>query len=319
MPSPSSRATSRRHMWRAIRWALLVGMGVVSCASVAFYQEVGIRQSPLPSEIPFQNRDFARVSTRRIDGRGVSQVWVPAGWFRRGSDPATDFWHARVDETPQHDVEISSGFWIDENEVTNAAYEQFVADGGYQRRELWTNEGWAWKGDRSKPGVPVEPGFDGALQPRVWISWHEADAYSKWRGGRLPTEAEWEYAARGPNSSIYPWGNDWEEGRARVSHGGLRVSVPAGSHPSGVSWCGANDMAGNAWEWTGDWYDAKAYVGSVRVDPVGPSSGAERSIRGGSCGGPPASARSARRAGRPPHQPSHAVGLRVVTRDAEVR
>jgi formylglycine-generating enzyme required for sulfatase activity len=276
------------------------------------------RLPPLPSTLDAASAASSgapAARTPRRDARGVEQVWVPAGCFRRGSDPARDP-AAHGYETPQHDVCFREGFWIDKYEVTHAAYERFIAAGGYTRRELWSVEGWAWKGDRQRPEDP--PGFAGPRQPRVWISYYEAEAYARWRGGRPPTEAEWEYAARGPKSSRYPWGEEWDRHRANVQESGIGKTVNVDEYASGRSWCGAYNMAGNAWEWIADWYDAGIYRRAVRMDPPGPAAGTERVIRGGSYASPPTSARSARRSHPAPSHRSTSMGLRVVS-DPETR
>src|SRR5690606_34310947 len=108
--------------------------------------------------------------------------------------------------------------------------------------------------------------------PKVCITWYEAEAYASWRGGRLPTEAEWEFAARGADSLIYPWGNEWDTTLANVEESeGL---MPVGSYPDGVSWVGAQDMAGNAMEWVADWLGS-SYRGLLdqTENPTGPETG----------------------------------------------
>jgi formylglycine-generating enzyme required for sulfatase activity len=271
------------------------------------------RLPPLPTTIvqgPAIAAGVPAAGTVREDEKGVEQVWVPPGCFRRGSDPAKDraaHWY----ETPQHDACFRQGFWIDRYEVTNAAYEAFIADGGYTRRDLWSEDGWAWKGARSRPESP--PGFDAPQQPRVWISWYEAEAYARWRGGRLPTEAEWEYAARGPESRIYPWGDQWDGSRANIQESGLDKTVEVDRYKNGRSWCGAYQMAGNAWEWIADWYDAAIYRRAIRDAPQGPATETERIIRGGSYASPRTSARSARRSHPIPSHRSVSMGLRVVS------
>jgi hypothetical protein len=121
---------------------------VTALATVAWRQEVGDRRPPLPTMLAAAEATDRPSPIMRLDPHGIEQVWVSPGWFRRGSDPRRDFWHARADETPQHDVHITRGFWLDRYEVTNAAFGPFVSDGGYRRREYWCDEGWTWKADR---------------------------------------------------------------------------------------------------------------------------------------------------------------------------
>jgi iron(II)-dependent oxidoreductase len=164
--------------------------------------------------------------------------------------------------------------------------------------------------------VPAE--FADPKQPRVWISWYEADAYARWRGGRLTAEAEWEYAARGPRSLRFPWGDDWLPKRANTRELGGGRPVPVNEDLDGRSWCGAEHLAGNVWEWTADWFDPHYYRHAPRDDSRGPAAGQQRVLRGGSWGGDWTSARSARRAADLPGFRSLAVGVRVAAGDASV-
>jgi formylglycine-generating enzyme required for sulfatase activity len=153
--------------------------------------------------------------SERVDDHGLVQVWVPAGTFQMGTsdveglDPPSWATQELRSEQPQHQVTLTAGYWIDEYEVTNAAWDAFVADGGYATQALRSDEGWAWLSRRQDPG-PVECATPDADHPRACITWYEAEAFAAWRGGRLPTEAQWEYAARGPQSVIYPWGDAWD-------------------------------------------------------------------------------------------------------------
>lgn len=129
--------------------------------------------------------------------------------------------------------------------------------------------------------------------PVICVTWQMASTYWDWAGGRLPTEAEWDYGARGPERSIYPWGNGFDEAKlnfcdASCPHkdsqlqafsDGYGMTSPAGSYPNEASWCGAMDMAGNVWEWVADWYGP--YRMDDQVNPAGPAAGIERLIRGG--------------------------------------
>ena len=163
---------------------------------------------------------------------------------------------------------------------------------------------------------PMLRGYDDPRQPRVKITWYEAQAYAAWRGGKLPTEAQWEWAARGPDSLRYPWGQKFIEGDANMSRLDLRRTRPVGSYPAGRNWCGADDMAGNVWEWVADGYDAYAYRHALQLDPFTPPTGPLRVIRGGAWGGIPggsvADLRCARRAGWPAGDRKLSHGVRVI-------
>ena len=257
----------------------------------------------------------------RTDEHGVAQVWVPAGTFLMGTDEtdpsgelAPPSW-ARLElasERPEHEVALPTGYWIDKTEVTNAAYQAFVDAGGYQDRALWSDAGWAWLAGRDATALPAACVDAVADQPRVCITWYEAEAYATWRDGALPSEAQWEYAARGPSSSIFPWGADWDESKANVVDSDGLTAV--GSFPDGASWVGALDMAGNAMEWVAEWHSPSYYRQEVRDDPIGPDFGSKKVEKGGWWGAEPYVARSAyRHFEDPPTYQDHHIGVRVVT------
>ena len=258
----------------------------------------------------------------RHDRAGIAQVWVPAGAFRMGTDAGAVAALRREDppawvagaidaEVPAHDVRLSKGYWIDTYEVTNEAFTAFVADGGYAKRELWSDEGWAWVGKQPKGSLPAACAGAGPRLPRRCVTWFEAEAYARWRGGRLPTEAEWEFAARGPEARRYPWGNDFDAAKCNVVDS--KGAVEVGIYARGASWVGALDMAGNAMEWVQDWR-ARYSADGVAVDPSGPASGAVKVEKGGWWGSNRFVARSAyRHFEDPPDYQDHHIGFRVVT------
>jgi len=258
----------------------------------------------------------------RRDAKGVEQVWVRAGSFVMGTDEAAiaalraqspPAWVARAldAEHPGHRVSLSRGYWIDRTEVTNASFRAFVNDGGYRRPELWSMPGRAWLAKQPPEGLPSACPGERPDDPRRCVTWYEAEAYARWRGGRLPTEAEWEYAARGPSSTVYPWGDAWDAARCNVE--GATGPVPAGSLPAGASWAGAQDMAGNAMEWVSDWLDTSYYARSPEVDPTGPEHGTIKVEKGGWWGANRFVARSAyRHYEDPPEYGDAHIGFRIV-------
>jgi len=174
-------------------------------------------------------------------------VEVPAGPFTFGSDAGED------DEAPSQQIELPA-FQIDAFEVTNADFRQFVEATGYVTDEE-TRGGPGWRA--------YAEGKD--RNPVVKVSWNDAVAFCEWAGKRLPTEAEWEKAARGADGRAYPWGNDWDPAKVNGKDYGLRGTAVVGSFGDGASPYGVQDMAGNVWEWTADWY--KAYPNSTYQDP----------------------------------------------------
>jgi serine/threonine-protein kinase len=192
-------------------------------------------------------------------------VYVPGGTFEMGSTET-------ISEEPVHSVTLD-GCWIDRTEVTNAQYARCDAAGVCGRPSQSDSETRAsYYGDSQYDEYPV-----------IYVSWNDAKTYCEWTGGRLPTEAEWEYAARGPDGHVYPWGNDapscdkanyWAEIEMCVGD-----TIQVGLYPDGQNWVGALDMAGNVWEWVYDWYGS--YPSEPQVNPTGPASGEGRVLRGG--------------------------------------
>lgn len=261
--------------------------------------------------------------TSRMDDKGIEQVWVPPGCFSMGSNDPEGFagleppsWVKRAlepdMEQPAHEVCITQGYWIDKYEVTNAAYQAFIDDGGYDTQAYWSEKGWKWLESRRSQTLPAECIEIVPENPRVCVTWYEAEAYAHWRGGRLPTEAEWEFAARGPESLIFPWGNEWDAEKTNVI--GSDGPVAVGSYPDGASWVGALDMAGNAMEWVNDWLGRRYYESSPKDDPQGPDSGQNKVEKGGWWGSDPFVARSAyRHYEDPPTYQDHHIGFRVAS------
>ena len=215
-------------------------------------------------------------------------------------------------EQPAHDVRLTDGYWIDVDEVTNGAFAAFVDAGGYTNTALWSEEGRAWLAKHIVSQLPLTCAGDDPDLPRLCVTWYEAEAYAAWRAGQLPTEAQWEYAARGPDSRVYPWGDAFDAAKANVVDSIAPVAV--GSFPAGNSWVGARDMAGNAMEWVADWLDPAYYAQSPAEDPTGPPTGTIKVEKGGWWGSNPFVARSAyRHYEDPPTYQDHHIGFRVVS------
>jgi len=160
---------------------------------------------------------------------------------------------------------FSEGYWIDKTDVTNVAYQKFIDAGGYEQQGTWWSDtGWSWLHSISVDRPHNYDGFTDPQQPRVGEMWYEAYAYCRWRGARLPTEPEWEYAARGPNVPAYPWGNTFDPSKAVYDGNSGGKSAPVGSKPDGASWVGALDMSGNVFQWTSTIYEED--------DPTNPKS-----------------------------------------------
>jgi formylglycine-generating enzyme required for sulfatase activity len=189
--------------------------------------------------------------THPVDG--AKMVLVPAGVFTMGR-PADDLF-AKDHEKPQRTVFLSA-YWIDVYPVTNLRFKRFVEDGGYERKDFWSAAGWVWRVENevSAPLGWNRPGWDNPDQPVAGVSWFEAKAFCRWAGKRLPTEAQWEKAARGEDARDYPWGNDWPRSDLANFDNAVGRVTPVGAYPKGVSPYGCYDMAGNVNNWCQDWY-----------------------------------------------------------------
>ncbi|MBI5668342.1 MAG: SUMF1/EgtB/PvdO family nonheme iron enzyme [Chloroflexi bacterium] len=188
------------------------------------------------------------------DFNGVLMVLVPVGCFMMGSEEYED-------TKPAHQQCFDEPFWLDKTEVTNA---QFAAFNGISGRAS------NWRGGN---------------RPREQINWFEAHDFCTLRDTRLPTEAEWEYAARGPDGLVYPWGNNWNEDHAVWGDNSNHQSADVGSHVTGTSWVGAQDLSGNVWEWVSSLFQPYPYdKNDGREDKTGNRTNVQRVLRGGSWG-----------------------------------
>ena len=193
---------------------------------------------------------------------GLEYVWIPPGEFQMGAVAGDG--EAYEDEKPRHRVEITRGFWMARTAVTVAAYKRSVK---------------ALSG-KMETAPDFNPKCEKEDHRIVRVTWEEARAYCEWAGGRLPSEAEWEYAARdGKEGLKYPWGDEISHDRANYA-GKKGGTTPAGSYEA--NGFGLYDMAGNVWEWCADWSDHGYYGSSPEKDPLGPAGGTVRVLRGGS-------------------------------------
>lgn len=240
-----------------------------------------------------------------------NRVAIPAATFwmgaqktdrrRKNFDP-----EAYEDEAPVHQVDLRP-FWIGKYPVTVQEFGEFIRDGGYQRREYWRDGGF---GEFNEPDD-----WDRQAQyqncPVTGVSWFEASAYCAWKGCRLPTEAEWERAARGAAGGKYPWGNEppLDPSRANYDHDKAPGRVtPVGLYPTGDTSDGVCDILGNVWEWCGDWYGH--YQSGLQNNPRGPDNGKSKVLRGGSWGDDPWGVRVSDRNRRGPTYRNNDIGFR---------
>ena len=201
---------------------------------------------------------------------GMVMVNVPAGEFKMGSDKTVDA-QAYDNELPQHTVYLDA-YWIDKTLVTNGMYTNCVNAGSCTVPDNTSS--------RTRSDYYSSSQY--ADYPVIFVDWNQVSAYCQWAGRRLPTEAEWEKAARGTDGRIFPWGNGVPTcSLANFSGCGGDTSA-VDSHPEGASLYGVLDMAGNVWEWVADWYSETYYGESPANNPTGPATGDYRVLRGGS-------------------------------------
>ncbi len=271
--------------WEDLRAALVANWGwvaggaavlaLVAVVMILVSGGLGSPASAEPTATPTPTPSLGDIRTRPADG--MKMVYVPAGQFDMGSTDGDS------DEQPVHTV-VLDGFWIDRTEVTNAQYQKCVKAGECQAPTVcdWGDPTY---GDADKVDYPV-----------VCVDWQGAQIYCEWVGGRLPTEAEWEYAARGPEGNVYPWGDEFDCTKGNFDDetvqdsyvvpggegcDGFDRTAPVGIFPDGASWCGSLDMSGNVWEWVNDWYADDYYSHSPRENPPGLESSGHKVMRGG--------------------------------------
>ena len=227
--------------------------------------------SPPPLHAPAGGPVVAR--TREQDGAQV--LLVPAGGFMMGSDAADV--RAYADEIPAHFVYLDA-FWIDRTEVSNAQYVQFLNALGDYRGACFGRDCLETSREDADSHISRRTGRylvddQYADHPVTEVSWFGAEAYCNWVGAKLPTEAQWEKAARSTDGRLFPWGDGEPSCTLAQFAGCPGTTVPVWSNQEGASACGALNMAGNVWEWVADWYDPAYYQVSPTANPAGPALG----------------------------------------------
>jgi len=216
----------------------------------------------IPSETPIPTLPMGS----SMNGKdGMTLLYVPAGEFTMGSDTGDEA------EKPVHQVYLDA-FWIDKTEVTNKMYSSCVEAGVCEElpdksSHIHSN----YYGNAKYDNYPV-----------IHVDWNMAKTYCEWVDRRLPTEAEWEKAARGVDGRIYPWGNGAPSASLLNFNNKAGDTTEVGAYPDGASPYGALDMAGNVWEWVADWFSDTYYASSPKSNPLGPDSGEFRALRSGS-------------------------------------
>ena len=246
--------------------------------------------------------------------RKENWVRIEAGKFLMGSQkkdrskPNYDSDTYEENESPVHEVELRA-FEIGRYPVTVEEYRQFVEDDGYLKELWWSAGGF---GKRKEPDSWEEQ-LQYPNRPVVNVNWYDAAAYCAWRGLRLPTEAEWERAARGRDGRKYPWGKEKPDvERANYDECSIGHATPVGMFPGGATPDGIDDLAGNVWEWVGDWYGEDYYGKSPAANPEGPVSGKMRVLRGGGWGLDSWNLRAALRIRDVPENGDYYIGFRCV-------
>lgn len=302
--------------WAGLSWGARIGLAVgIATASIGLANLVAgillpMRGQPWGSPPP---TPLPPSPTAQPPAPPPDMEFIPAGEFTMGSSEgdleyAMDLCLAYsfltcnrglVDgEYPQRSVFVGA-FYIDIHEVTNAEYLECVQAGPCeppQESSSWTRDSYY--------GNPVYDDY-----PVIHVSWYQADTYCQWAGKRLPTEAEWEKAARGTDGLVWPWGDQWHEARLNCC-ANARDTTRVENHPGGASPYGLYDLAGNVSEWVADWYDPAYYKTAPDRNPAGASSGRSRVQRGGSWQSLTYGVRAANRRSGHPESTSDDVGFR---------
>ncbi len=291
-----------------------------------------------PSSEPTLEPELVAGASRVSEKDEMTQLYVPAGEFLMGSKKDDPLVAEHEHETPQRTIFLDD-FWIDQTEVTNAMFARFIEETEHETYAEKERESYVYVGEGSWEKIdgaswryPRGTECDCEVEeiethPVVQVTWDDARLYCEWAGRRLPTEAEWEKAARGPDGALYPWGDaelagnllnvcdgscplDW----ANDSYDDrFEFTAPVGNYSLGASPYGALDMMGNVWEWVGDWYDKDYYEEMPERNPPGPESRQERVLRGGSWSSGAGWVRTSFRHRDPPTDPNDERGFRCAS------
>jgi formylglycine-generating enzyme required for sulfatase activity len=270
----------------------------------------------IESTAPLEDRVEAGEILGVLDDPRIKEdpmVKVEAGEFTMGSNQGDD------DKKPVHRVYLDE-YMIGRYPVTNEEYNAFIEAGGYSHKNFWTPGGWQWKEEEkiSEPRFWYDSKWNRPNFPVVGVSWYEAAAYAGWLSETtgntysLPSEAQWEKAARGTDGREYPWRNEFDKNLCNSDECGLNRTSPVGIFPKGVSLYGCLDMAGNVWEWCADWFKSDYYKESPKKNPTGPKTGSFRVLRGGCWFAVASFCRSASRNRHHPGGRDDGVGFRLL-------
>lgn len=254
----------RKFIQRILRCALLfLCIFVITCCKITFNDGESLtEEDPIPQATPFfiSNTPIDGTLIRVLDG--MTMISIPTGEFTMGKEGE------KMEQ--QHLVYLGT-YWIDQTEVTTGMYAKCVADGVCQEPSQ--------SDSRSRESYYDNSAY--AEYPVIYVSWYQAQTYCNWVGARLPTEAEWEKAARGTDGRLYPWGNA-SPSDDFLNYSNNEDTLPAGKYPGGASPYGVLDLSANVREWTADWFDGEYYAVSPYENPQGPSEGDLRTVRGSS-------------------------------------
>lgn len=275
------KKVAKKWIINSVIGSFLIILALLSAKLLSDQKTIASRSLPTNTPVPIKTRTPILTKTRTLvptktstpmfgigstilrEKDGMTMVYVPAGKFNMGS----------FNESPVHSVDLDA-YWIDKYEISNAQYARCVESGACKK--LWA------VGSNTRAVYYGNPKYDD--YPVIYVTWEQAQTYCLWVGGRLPTEAEWEKAARGTDGRTYPWG----EGRPTCSKANIRISddelcvgdtSPVTDFEAGASPYGALNMAGNVWEWVRDWYGT--YPEVETKNPFGPLTGEKRVLRGG--------------------------------------